>query len=192
MTQRFMIRTWPVLAKVAAWVLVLGALDNLSAQTTQPAAPAAKPANQTTQSAAPPTKTSAAAKPAPATARTTLAKQVPMRAHIFYEGVWGVDSLTVKYTESGEIIRFSYRVVDPEKAAILNDKKAEPSLSDPQAGVSLVIPQMENIGQLRQSSTPVAGKSYWMAFSNSGRRVKPGHRVDVQIGNFHAQGLVVE
>jgi hypothetical protein len=31
-----------------------------------------------------------------------------------------------------------------------------------------------------------------MAFSNTGRLVKPGHRVDVQIGAFHAAGLVVE
>jgi GTP-binding protein EngB required for normal cell division len=115
-----------------------------------------------------------------------------MQAQRYYEGVWGVDSLAVKYTESGEMIRFSYRVLDPEKAATLNDKKIEPSLSDAQARVSLVVPKMEKIGQLRQSSTPVAGKSYWMAFSNSGRLVKPGHRVDVQIGNFHAEGLVVE
>ena len=175
MTQRFMVRTWPLLATV---VLLLGALENLSAQTPQPTAPAAQ--------------TPAAAKPVPGTARTNLAKQVPMRAQVYYQGVWGVDSLTVKYTESGEIIRFSYRVLDPEKAALLNDKKAEPSLTDPQAGVKLVVPQMEKIGQLRQSGTPIAGKSYWMAFSNSGRRVKRGHRVDVQIGTFHAEGLVVE
>jgi hypothetical protein len=173
-----MIRTWPLLAKVACWVLLLGAFDNLSAQTPQSAAPPAQPR--------------APVKAVPESSHTSLAKHVPIQAQRYYEGVWGVDSLTVKYTESGEIIRFSYRVVDPEKAATLNDKKAEPSLSDPQAGVSLVVPQMEKIGQLRQSSTPVAGKSYWMGFSNSGRRVKPGHRVDVQIGNFHAQGLVVE
>jgi hypothetical protein len=178
MTQEFMIRAWPLLAKVACSVLLLGAYDNLSAQTPQPTAPAAQ---------AP-----AAAKPVPATMRTSLAKQVPMRAHMYYQGVWGVDSLTVKYTESGEIIRFSYRVLDPEKAATLNDKKVEPSLIDPQAGVKLVVPKMEKIGQLRQSSTPVADKSYWIAFSNSGRRVRPGDRVDVEIGNFRAQGLLVE
>jgi hypothetical protein len=177
MTEGFMMRTR--LAKVAYSVLLLGTLDNLSAQTPQPAA-------------APPAQARAPVKAAPESSHMSLAKHVPMQAQRYYEGVWGVDSLTVKYTESGEIIRFSYRVIDPEKAATLNDKKAEPSLSDPQAAVSLVIPQMENIGQLRQSSTPIAGKSYWMAFSNSGRRVKPGHRVDVQIGNFHAQGLVVE
>jgi hypothetical protein len=178
MTQRFMIRTWPLLAKVACTVLLLGAFDNVSAQTPQPTAPAAKPR-------APATAT-------PETARTSLAKHVPMREQMYYQGYWGIDSLKVKYTESGEIIRFSYTVVDPVKAAPLNDKNVEPSLIDPQAGVKLVVPQMEKIGQLRQSSTPVAGKQYWMAFSNSGRRVRPGHRVDVQIGNFRAQGLVVE
>jgi transcription elongation factor len=58
--------------------------------------------------------------------------------------------------------------------------------------VKLVIPEMEKVGKLRQSSTPIAGRSYWMAFSNSGRRVRPGDRVDVQIGHFHAENLVVE
>jgi len=111
---------------------------------------------------------------------------------MFYQTVWGVDSLTVKWAESGELIRFSYRVVDPEKAKPLNDKKAEPALIDPQARVKLVVPQMEKIGTLRQSSTPEAGKSYWMAFSNSGRPVKRGDRVDVVIGHFKAQGLIVE
>ena len=103
-----------------------------------------------------------------------------------------MDSLNVKYAESGELIRFSYRIVDPEKAKPLNDKKSEPSLIDPQAGAKLVIPSLEQVGQLRQSSTPIAGKAYWMAFSNSGRVVKRGDRVNVVIGNFHADGLVVE
>ena len=178
MTEGFTIRARRLLARAGCSVLLLGALDNLSAQTPQPTAP--------------PAGTPSAAKPVPATVRTNLAKQVPSRARIYYEGVWGVDSLTVKYSESGEIIRFSYRVMDPEKAAPLNDAKAEPSLIDPQAGVKLVVPQMEKIGQLRQSSTPMPGKQYWMAFSNNGRRVRPGHRVDVEIGSFHAEGLVVE
>jgi hypothetical protein len=51
---------------------------------------------------------------------------------------------------------------------------------------------MEKVGQLRQSSTPEAGKSYWMAFSNRGRPVKRGDRVIVMIGRFKAEGLVVE
>ena len=98
----------------------------------------------------------------------------------------------MKYTESGEIVRFSYRVLDPEKAKPLSDKKLEPFLIDPQAGVRLVVPSMDKIGLLRQSSTPEAGKSYWMGFSNRGRMVRPGHRVDIVIGNFRAEGLAVD
>lgn len=114
------------------------------------------------------------------------------RAEIKYGLIWGVDSLSVKSVESGEVIRFAYRVLDAEKATTLNDKKLEPSLIDPQARVSLVIPQLEKVGKLRQSGTPEAGKSYWMAFSNKGRLVKRGDRVSVVIGNFRADGLVVD
>jgi hypothetical protein len=102
-----------------------------------------------------------------------------------------VEDFSVKSVESGEIIRFNYRVLDADKAKMLNDKKNEPSLIDPQAGVKLVVPTLEKVGQLRQSSTPEAGKIYWMAFSNKGRHVKPGHRVDIVIGTFRAEGLIV-
>lgn len=116
---------------------------------------------------------------------------VPKRAREYYAMVWGVESFSLKAVESGEIIRFSYRVLDADKAKILNDKKNEPSLIDPQAGVRLVVPTLEKVGQLRQSTLPEAGKVYWMAFSNKGRYVKPGHRVNIVIGSFHADGLIV-
>ena len=90
------------------------------------------------------------------------------------------------------MIRFSWRVVDPERAGVLNDKKIEPSLIDPKAGVSLVVPVLDKIGQMRQSASPEAGKSYWMAFSNKGRLVKRGDRVDVVIGPFRAENLIVD
>lgn len=118
--------------------------------------------------------------------------RVPLHARMYYQGVWGVDSLRVRTAESGELIRFSWQVLDPVKAAVLNDKKAEPALIDPRAGVSLVVPQMEKVGKFRQTSTPLAGMSYWMAFSNKGRMVKRGDRVSVVIGPFRAEGLVVE
>ena len=64
------------------------------------------------------------------------------RAGTDYKLVWGVESLSVKLAESGEMIRFSYRVIDAGKAKTLNDRKAEPSLIDPQAGVQLVVPAL--------------------------------------------------
>jgi hypothetical protein len=114
------------------------------------------------------------------------------RAGRYYRLVWGVDALAVKWTESGEVIKFSYQVLDPDKAKALNDKKNEPSLIDPQAGVKLVVPSLEKVGQLRQTGTPEEGRVYWMAFSNRGRYVKRGDRVTVEIGRFRAEGLVVD
>jgi hypothetical protein len=90
------------------------------------------------------------------------------------------------------VIRFTYRVLDAGKAQPLNDKKSEPSLIDPRAGVKLVVPSMENVGQLRQTAAPEEGKSYWIVFSNKGRLVKRGDHVSVVIGAFHADGLVVD
>jgi hypothetical protein len=114
------------------------------------------------------------------------------RAGQYYRVVWGVEALNVRWAESGEVVRFSYRVLDPVKAKDLNDPGVEPSLEDPRAGVSLVIPQMEKIGKLRQTTAPEAGKSYWMTFSNKGRLVKRGDHVNVVIGKFRADGLVVD
>jgi hypothetical protein len=114
------------------------------------------------------------------------------RAGKYYQLVWGVDSLSVKTVESGEMIRFAYQVLDVDKAKMLNDKKFEPSLIDLRAGVKLVVPTLEKVGPLRQSNTPQAGKAYWMAFSNKGRPVKRGDHVNVIIGQFQADGLVVD
>lgn len=120
--------------------------------------------------------------------------RIANRARAYYALVWGVEALSVKAVESGEMIRFSYRVIDGEKAQVLNDKKAEPSLISPEKGVKLVVPSLEQVGFLRQTpkGNPEPGKSYWMAFSNVGRLVRPGDRVNVVIGNFHADGLMVE
>jgi hypothetical protein len=114
------------------------------------------------------------------------------KAGQYYRLVWGVDLLSVKAAESGELIRFSYRILDPQKAKILNDKQIPAFLNSPQRHIQLVIPSLEKVGQLRQSTTPEAGKSYWMAFSNPQRSVKRGDRVNVVIGQFHADGLAVE
>jgi hypothetical protein len=155
-----------------------------SASVAKPGAPVGKPA---------PARSAAATGKAAATG-THLHYQPSRfsgRAGTYYRVIWGVDSLAVKWVESGELIRFSYRVLDSSKAQALNDKKSEPSLVSPK-GVSLVIPQMENVGQLRQSTVAEDGKSYWMTFSNKGRLVKRGDHVSVVIGGFRADGLVVD
>lgn len=133
----------------------------------------------------------AAERPAPAWQGSQL-NRFSRRAERYYELVWGISELRVDVAESGEMIRFNCRVLDPAKAAALNDNKAEPKLFDSQAGVQLSVPEMEKVGHLRQSSTPKTGMTYWMAFANPTLAVKRGHRVDVVVGSFRASNLVVE
>ena len=118
--------------------------------------------------------------------------ELSQRALEHYQTIWGVDSFVVRSVESGQMIRFSYRVLDAAKAAAVNDKKATPYLVDEAAHVKLVVPVMEKVGQLRQSASPENGKSYWMVFSNKGGLVKRGDRVSVEIGKFRVDGLSVE
>src|SRR5579863_6759839 len=154
--------SWPLASVIAGGLLVAG----VAAQSPAPAqsAPPA-PAGAATP----------AARPAPVWQGSQL-NRLSGRALMYYQEVWGVGDLHVKVAESGEMIRFNYRVLDPAKAAALNDKKSEPQLIDSQAGVKLAVPELEKVGKLRQSSTPKAGMNYWMAFSNPTLAVKRGDR----------------
>jgi hypothetical protein len=114
------------------------------------------------------------------------------RAAMMYRRLWGIDNITLKATASGAVIRFSYLVEDANKAKVLNDKKEEPYLLVQKNGARLEVPATEKVGKLRQTATPENGREYWMVFQNSSHMVQPGDRVNIVIGTFHADGLVVE
>jgi hypothetical protein len=118
--------------------------------------------------------------------------RTPTRAKDYYLSVWGVDNFLVRRTASTNLVRFSYRVVDPARAEALGDAHIAPQLVASARGVALQVPSMEQVGDLRQKGKPEVGKEYWMVFSNKGNLVKPGDRVSVVIGSFHADGLVVQ
>jgi len=111
-------------------------------------------------------------------------------ATMMYRRLWGVDSMEVREASSGFMLRFSFRVVDCNKAKVPNDKRNTPYLIDEATNLKMEIPEFEKIGQLRQTATPENGRQYWMIFSNKGSR--PGSRVDIVIGNFRVNGLLVE
>jgi hypothetical protein len=153
---------------------------------------AAVPAAMPAPSAAAGTSGHAANSPPAATAAHKGPSMASSRGEAYYRNAWGVDNLSVRTTSSGILIRFSYRVVDPAKAKPLNDKQTAPFLIDEKSETMLQVPEMEQVGQLRQTAKAEAGREYWMVFSNRGRYVKPGDRVDVNIGPFRANGLIVE
>jgi hypothetical protein len=132
----------------------------------------------------------AAAAPTPAT--LNFNSVASGRQATLFRRLCGIDEMHVRSTASGALVRFSYRVVDADKAQILNSKQSTPYLIDEEHGLALQVPVMDQVGQLRQVPTPQNGRDYWMAFSNKGRYVKPGSHVTLIIGSSRFKGLVVE
>jgi hypothetical protein len=114
------------------------------------------------------------------------------KAREHFRAAWGVDALRVSRVASGNLLRFNFRVTDPAQAAPLLDKGSAPMLYARRAQTMLSVPVMDKIGPLRQTGPLKAGQDYWVTFSNKGHLVATGDRVDVIIGRFHADGLMVE
>jgi hypothetical protein len=191
-------RTRLVLCAIA---IMLGAAPVRAADPVTPPAPADAPtppamapaqpkAAKKKTTTAPPAPAANAAKPHKASPYHT--QRLTEKAKQIYASIWGIEDLRVSSTSAGNLIRFSYRVIDAAKASALTDKKLTPYLYGQTSHALLSIPVMEKIGPLRQSMPPVAGQDYWMVFSNKGHPIKPGDRVDVAIGSFRADGLLVE
>jgi hypothetical protein len=105
---------------------------------------------------------------------------------------WGVDVLGVRSTAAGYMLEFRYRVLDAEKARPLFERRTKPVLVDEASGATFAVPTPPKTGALRSSNPPLAGRTYWMVFANPGGYVKPGRRVSVVIGEFRADGIVVQ
>jgi hypothetical protein len=141
---------------------------------------------------------STASPPAPAATPSGRKKSpykpenVTLGARKYYAATLGVDELKVRRTNAGNLIRFSYRVVDPDKARPLGDRQVAPRLIGHTSHAMLQVPVMDKVGPLRQAARPETGKEYWMVFSNKGDVVKVGERVSVIVGKLRVDGLRVE
>jgi hypothetical protein len=104
---------------------------------------------------------------------------------------WGVDIVGVRLVSTEWMLEFKFRVLDPDKAAALLDEHAKPYLVDDASGARLGVPAMENVGELRQHTTPDSNRIYFMIFGNANKIVPRGGHVSVVIGQFQASGLPV-
>ncbi|MHC4159177.1 MAG: hypothetical protein ACYSSO_08880 [Planctomycetota bacterium] len=109
------------------------------------------------------------------------------------EQQWGVQICGIRLSAADYMLDFRYRVIDPEKAKPLLSRQVKPYLVDQESGAKLIVPAPPKVGSLRQKSNePLAGKIYFIIFSNPGRLVKRGNKVTVVIGDFKAENLIVE
>jgi hypothetical protein len=131
------------------------------------------------------------ASPAAASARSD-AGDWRVRQGLYFKRNWGVELINVTPVSSGYMLALRYRVLDPDRAKVINDRKSKAYLIDEATGTVLAVPAMENIGELRPGATPEPGRNYFMIFGNPGQLVKKGSRVSFRVGNLRATGLVVE
>ncbi|MFZ5998472.1 MAG: hypothetical protein ACOYW7_13460 [Nitrospirota bacterium] len=108
------------------------------------------------------------------------------------EEKWGVKVLGLRQSANGYMLDFRYRVLDPEKAAPLFDRKVKPLLIDQATGAKFAVPEPPKVGALRNTRKPVANKNYFVIFANPAQYVKKGNKVTVVIGDFRVENLVVE
>jgi len=138
---------------------------------------------------------SAAGQQAVVTAGTvTPAAKAPRssRAMTYLKRTWGIEILFVRQSSAGYMLEFRYKVIDAKKAAPLFERQTKPILTDVKTGAKMVVPTPAKTGALRNSNTPIDGRTYWMFFANPGKLVQVGDAVDIEIGKFLVEGLIVE
>jgi hypothetical protein len=105
---------------------------------------------------------------------------------------WGIEIVAIRESAAGYMLDFRYKVLDPAKAAPLFERKNNPYLIDEVTGAKFLVPNPPKTGPLRTTYPPKAGRTYFMFFANPGKYIKPGSRVTVVVGDFRADGLVVQ
>ena len=107
---------------------------------------------------------------------------------------WGVQVIGVHLSAGGYWLRFTFRVNDADKAAVLFDNRYKPYLESETTGVKLGVPSAAKVGALRTTNRQgniKNGKIYNIMFSNPGAQVKPGQKVAVVAGEFKVEHLTV-
>lgn len=110
------------------------------------------------------------------------------------ESKLGIRLEGLRLSAAGYMLDFRYRVLDPDKAAVLLDRKIRPYLLDEATGAQLGVPDTAKLGQLRTTgrNKAVSDRDYFIMFANPGRYVQAGSRMTLVMGDARIENLVVE
>jgi hypothetical protein len=113
------------------------------------------------------------------------------RHNTYMKRHWGIEIMFVREAAAGYMLEFRYKVLDPEKARPLFVRQTKPVLTHLETGARMIVPTPAKTGALRNSNDPLADHIYWMFFANPAKLVEPGDLVNIEIGDFVAEKLVV-
>jgi hypothetical protein len=111
------------------------------------------------------------------------------------EAQWGIRVEGLRLSAAGSMLDFRYRVLDPQKAALILNGKAQPSLLDPAHGAKLGVPDTPVLGRLRQTARNnhvLADRNYFILFGNPGRALRSGDKVTLLLDQVRITDLTVQ
>jgi len=114
------------------------------------------------------------------------------RDNTFLKRQWGIEIMHVRQAAAGYMLEFRYKVLDAQRAQALFERQTKPVLTHLESGAMLIVPTPAKTGALRNSNPPTSGKVYWMFFANPGKLVERGDHVNIEIGEFLVEKLVVQ
>ncbi|MFO1267024.1 MAG: hypothetical protein U1F67_09790 [Rubrivivax sp.] len=122
--------------------------------------------------------------PAPATPPHAPATAAP---HAIAAPAFGIEFIDTRLSAAGSLVDLRYRVLDPDKAAPLLDRKVRPVLVHVESGRRYYVPQPPIVGALRQTTrggqAPQPGRTYFMLFANPDRALKTGDTLALFVGD---------
>lgn len=107
----------------------------------------------------------------------------------------GIRLKGLRLTANGYVVDLRYRVIDPDKAQPLLDRKVRPVLVDEATGDRYYVPVPPIVGALRQTARNQGirtDRDYFMLFANPDGKLKAGSEValylgDRRVGRFRVQ-----
>ncbi|MBI5785677.1 MAG: hypothetical protein HZA64_09485 [Rhodocyclales bacterium] len=106
----------------------------------------------------------------------------------------GIHVTGLRVSAGGFMVDLRYRVVDPELAKVLLDRKVPAYLMDEATGLKFGVPNTAKLGRLRAGAQNNihTDRDYGMLFGNPGNHLKPGALVTLVAGDVEVPHLIVK
>ena len=104
----------------------------------------------------------------------------------------GIQPLGIRVSAGGYMLDFRYRVLDPQAAADIIRRDVAPYLIEEASGSILRVPAPPKVGPLRHTGkNMMTDRGYFILFANPAKRIRPGDKVTVVMGEHRISQLVV-
>lgn len=106
---------------------------------------------------------------------------------------WGVEILSLRSTAAGYFLDLRYRVLDADKAQSLTDVKKDAYVLDPQSQIRQEVADTPTAGKLRERGRKlIPDRVYSIVFANAAKRITPGMKVTLVVGDLRLDNVEVQ